>query len=66
MTWWRRWLKTLASRISGPSETEERSTRSKEERARFWGEFRAGQREADERGRAAATTPPQQPQTVTK
>ena len=64
MTWWRRWLKNLASRISGPSETEERTTRSKEERARFWGEFRAGQREADERGRAA--TPPPQPQPVTK
>lgn len=60
MSWWRRWLQKLTG-TSEPTETLER-TRSKEERERFWGEFRAGQREADERGRAAL----QRPAPVTK
>lgn len=44
------WLKDL---VLGDSEDEPASsqTQTAEERARFWVEFRAGQRIADERGR---------------
>jgi hypothetical protein len=45
---WERVRPTVGSR------TETEPARSAPERARFWAEFRAGQREADQRGLEAA------------
>ena len=56
MTRWWQWLKGL---VLGDSEDEPASpqTKTAEERARFWVEFRAGQRIADERGRPRPERP---------
>ncbi len=51
------WWISLASRIrelmgseSEPSSNERPHARTSDDRARFWEDFRAGQREADQRG----------------
>jgi len=62
MTWrelfaWRpRWWSDLAARVRQVTDSDEESTspephhsRNSKERAHFWAEFRAGQREADQR-----------------
>ena len=65
---WRQWLENILRRVrtaaNEPDEPAETAPhlRSVEERSRFWAEFRAGQREADERGRTAL----QRPEPVTR
>ena len=52
MTRWRQWWENILHRVNQAlsSRTEaEPHTRSAEERAHFWAEFRAGQQEADKR-----------------
>jgi hypothetical protein len=49
---WDRLRRAMGSRTG-----TEPHARSAEERARFWAEFRAGQREADQRGLEAAERP---------
>jgi len=60
MTRWRQWLELVLQRTrpapEAPTETKPHA-RSAQERAHFWAEFRAGQREADERVLEAPNRP---------
>ncbi len=55
---WRHWVENLLQRLRSAAGKEPHEDRqSTEARAQFWKEFRAGQREADERVIAAAERP---------
>lgn len=58
MTRWRQWLENFLHRMRSAATAEpEKNPTSAQARSHFWKEFRAGQREADERMVAAADRP---------